>query len=357
MPLGKRYLARIRAVSEAGESAWVYAQNPTDASPSYTIPVTEITAEDVKLSSTKTLTGKKFATNIINLYRISYMPNGGSFESAQQTVFYFSQTQDGTAIMCPDGTHDNNAPYVATSSTISLKQGNIIWTNWKINQTSGKTYPNIFNAAGDSLDATKLYYVATTLDTPDINGNTSYYVIASKQPSDDSELTGKFVNSGVPQNYKGFSNLILYANYTKNTFGVQIDNPEDNLFSKNYDVTITGSGTGTAPDINISLTNSNTGSCEIIRTGNNGAYALTLAKWTFAAKDNAKVTYSKITGELFEMGTPYGDVSKGCYTASSNQIDMGLTTLTAGKYKVVFKGYVGASVQPYTYTVYISLTD
>lgn len=357
MPLGKRYLARIRAVSEAGESEWVYAQNSADTPPEYKIPVTEITAEDVKLSSTKTLTGKNFATNIINLYRISYMPNGGSFESAQQTVFYFSQTQDGTAIMCPDGTHDNNAPYVAAPGTISLKQGNIIWTNWKINQTSGKTYPNIFNAAGDSLDATKLYYVATTLDTPDINGNTSYYVIAAKQPSDGTELTGKFVNSGVPQNYKGFSNLILYANYTKNTFGVQIDNPEDNLFSKNYDVTITGSGTGTAPDINISLTNSNTGSCEIIRTGNNGAYALTLAKWTFAAKDNAKVTYSKITGELFEMGTPYGDVSKGCYTASSNQIEMGLTTLTAGKYKVVFKGYVGASVQPYTYTVYISLTD
>ena len=356
MPLGKRYLARIRAVSEAGESEWVYAQNPETTPLTYTIPVTEITAEDVKLSSTKTLTGKNFATNIINLYRISYMPNGGSFESAQQTVFYFSQTQDGTAIMCPDGKAENALPY-AENKKISLKQGNIIWTNWKINQTSGKTYPNIFNAAGNSLDATKLYYVTTNLETPDINGNTSYYVIASKQPSDNSELTDKFVNSGVPQNYKGYSNLILYANYTKNTFGVQIDNPEDNLFSTNYDVTITGSGTGTAPDINISLTNSNTGSCKIIRTGDNGTYALTLAKWTFAAKGNAKVTYSKITGELFEIGTPYGDVSKGSYTASSNQIEMGLTTLTAGKYKVVFKGYVGASVQPYTYTVYITLTD
>lgn len=360
MPLGKRYLARIRAVSEAGESSWVYAQNPTKASESdpdptvsIQIPVSEVTAEDVKLGQAKTLTGKKFATNIINLYRIRYMPNGGAFESAQQTVFYFSQTQAGTAIMCPDGTHDNNVPYVATPGTISLKQGNIFWTNWKINQTSGKTYPSKFNKVqNDSeYDATKLYYVQSALDTPDINGSTSYYAIAPVQPTSGTDAVNKFYNTGVPENYMGFSNLILYANYTKNTFGVQIDNPEDNLFSKNYDVTITGSGTGTAPNITIG----SSGACDIQRTGDN--YTLTLAKWTFAAKGDAKVTYSKITGELFEMGTNAGDVSKGFYTASSNQIDMGLTTLTAGKYKLIFKGYVGASVQPYTYTVYITLTD
>ena len=366
MPLGKRYLARIRAVSEAGESSWVYAQNPTKASESDTdpitvsisLPVSEVTAEDVKLDETKTLTGKKFATNIINLYRISYMPNGGAFASAQQTVFYFSQTQDGTAIMCPDGTYDNNAPYVENTGKISLKQGKIFWTNWKINQTSGKTYPSKFekpNASAD-FDATKLYYVTATLDTPDINGSTAYYTIASVQPTTKENAAELFYNTGIPVEYKGFSNLILYANYTKNTFGVQIDNPHDNLFSENYNVTVAGSGTGSSLPIIISNKNENSGSCLIQRTGDNGS-TTTMAKWTFATKENAKVSYSKITGELFEMGTNAGDVSKGCYTASSNQIDMGLTTLTAGKYKLIFKGYVGASVQPYTYTVYITLTD
>lgn len=358
MPLGKRYLARIRAVSEAGESSWVYAQNPETTPTTYTIPVTEITAEDVKLSSTKTLTGKNFATNIINLYRISYMPNGGAFESAQQTVFYFSQTQDGTAIMCPDGTHDNNVPYVENTGKISLKQGNIFWTNWKIDQTSGKTYPSKFEKpdASADFDATKLYYVTATLDNPDINGSTAYYTIASVQPTTKETAAELFYNTGIPVEYKGFSNLILYANYTKNTFGVQIDNPHDNLFSENYNVTVAGSGTGSSLPIIISDKNENSGSCLIQRTGDNGS-TTTMAKWTFATKDTAKVSYSKITGELFEMGTNAGDVSKGFYTASSNQIDMGLTTLTAGKYKVVFKGYVGASVQPYTYTVYITLTD
>ena len=358
MPLGKRYLARIRAVSEAGESKWVYAQNPTSDDPvSITLSVSEVTAEDVKLAASKTLTGKKFVTNIINLYRISYMPNGGSFESAQQTVFYFSQTADGTAIMCPDGTATNAAPY-ASNATISLKQGNIFWTNWKINQTSGKTYPSEFKQFAkdsDTFDSSKLYYVSATLTEADINGNTSYYSIAPTQPTSKEQADGKYYNTGIPQNYKGFSNLILYANYTKNTFGVQIDNPEDNLFSTNYEITVTGSGTGTAPGITISSTNKNSGACKIERTGT--GYTLTLAKWTFTAKGDAKVTYSKITGELFEMGTNAGDVSKGCYTASSNQIDMGLTTLTAGKYKLIFKGYVGASIQPYTYTVYITLTD
>lgn len=359
MPLGKRYLARIRAVSEAGESEWVYAQNPASAPASITLSVSEVTAEDVKLSASKTLTGKKFVTNIINLYRISYMPNGGSFESAQQTVFYFSQTADGTAIMCPDGTATNAAPY-ASDATISLKQGNIFWTNWKINQTSGKTYPSEFkqfakDSASDTFDSSKLYYVVANLTEADINGNMSYYSIAPTQPTTKEQADGKYYNTGVPQKYKGFSNLILYANYTKNTFGVQIDNPEDNLFSTNYDITVTGSGTGTAPDIEIKDTNTNSGACLIERSGTN--YTLTLAKWLFTAKGNAKVTYSKITGELFEMGTSAGDVSKGFYTASSNQIDMGLTTLTAGKYKLIFKGYVGASQQPYTYTVYITLTD
>lgn len=359
MPLGKRYLARIRAVSEAGESAWVYAQNPASDPDSITLSVSEVTAEDIKLSASKTLTGKKFVTNIINLYRISYMPNGGSFESAQQTVFYFSQTADGTAIMCPDGTATNAAPY-ASNATISLKQGNILWTNWKINQTSGKTYPSEFkqfakDSASDTFDSSKLYYVVANLTEADINGNMSYYSIAQTQPTTAEQADGKYYNTGVPQKYKGFSNLILYANYTKNTFGVQIDNPADNLFRTNYKIEVEGSGTGTAPKILISGTNKNSGACKIERTGT--GYTLTLAKWTFAAEENAKVTYSKITGELFEMGTSAGDVSKGFYTASSNQIDMGLTTLTAGKYKLIFKGYVGASQQPYTYTVYITLTD
>lgn len=359
MPLGKRYLARIRAVSEAGESAWVYAKNPTSDPASITIPVSDVTAEDVKLAASKTLTGKKFVTNIINLYRISYMPNGGSFESAQQTVFYFSQTADGTAIMCPDGTATNAAPY-ASNATISLKQGNIFWTNWKINQTSGKTYPSEFkqfakDSASDTFDSSKLYYVVADLKEADINGNMSYYSIAPTQPTTAEQADGKYYNTGVPQKYKGFSNLILYANYTKNTFGVQIDNPADNLFSTNYKIEVTGTGTGTAPTILISKTNTNSGACLIERSGT--GYTLTLAKWAFTATENAKVTYSKITGELFEMGTSAGDVSKGFYTASSNQIDMGLTTLTAGKYKLIFKGYVGASQQPYTYTVYITLTD
>lgn len=362
MPLGKRYLARIRAVSEAGESAWVYAQNPTSDPAKIVLNVSEVTAEDVNLSVSKELQGKKFDTNIINLYRISYMPNGGSFESAQQTVFYFSQTADGTAIMCPDGKYSNTIPYVKPDGTISLKQGNIFWTNWKINQTSGKTYPSEFQkieSVPDTFDNKKLYYVETTLTEADINGNTTYYSIAPTQPTTADQAKGKYYNTGIPQNYKGFSNLILYANYTKNTFGVQIDNPEDNLFSTNYDITVTGSGTGTAPDIEIKDTNTNSGACLIERTGTNSGtnYTLTLAKWIFTAKGNAKVTYSKITGELFEMGTSAGDVSKGFYTASSNQIDMGLTTLTAGKYKLIFKGYVGASQQPYTYTVYITLTD
>lgn len=364
MPLGKRYLARIRAVSEAGESEWVYAQNPTSDPAKITLNVSEVTAEDVNLSVSKELQGKKFDTNIINLYRISYMPNGGSFENgSQKTVFYFTQTSNGTAIMCPDGKTTNASPY-ATDAVISLKQGSIMWTNWKINQTSGKTYPSVFNkfskdSASDTFDSSKLYYVEADLKEADINGNMSYYSIATTQPTTKEQADGKYYNTGVPQNYKGFSNLILYANYTKNTFGVQIDNPADNLFSTNYKITVKGSGTGTAPEIEIKDTNTNSGACLIERSGTNSDtnYTLTLAKWIFTAEENAKVTYSKITGELFEMGTSAGDVSKGFYTASSNQIDMGLTTLTAGKYKLIFKGYVGASQQPYTYTVYITLTD
>lgn len=354
MPLGKRYLARIRAVSEAGESAWKYATNITEDTSSNTLNTGEVTAEDIQLTNSKTLTGKKFSTEIINLYRISYMPNGGSFTGAQDTVFYFTQTDNGTPIMCPNGTEIQTSPYVATDTTITLKNENITWTNWKINQITGKTYPNIFEQA-TTYSASTLYYTTDTLSEANINGTKNYYKIASVQPTTEDDAKKLYVNTGKPENYLGYQNLVLYANYTENTFDVIIDNPYDKNFSTNYTVSVNCTGTGTAPKVTIN----NSGSCEINRTGveNDVAYTVTTAQWNFSPKNDSKATYSKITGELFELGTSSGDVSKGFYTANSNQIDMGLTSLKSGKYKVIFKGYVGSSTTPYTYTVYITLTD
>ena len=144
--------------------------------------------------------------------------------------------------MCPDGTTTNAAPY-ASDASISLTQGSIKWKGWKIGNTSGTTYPSVFAqcSAGDP-EADTIYYEETTIPA-DINGDTTYYKICTSQPyGNDSVTTSHYKNTGVPKPYKGYANLTLYANYTTNTFGVTIQNPDDYTFKTNYTIGLTGSG-------------------------------------------------------------------------------------------------------------------
>lgn len=103
LPLGKAYVARIRAVNRAGSSDNAYVTVGTGKG-----------------------TEKVFEGTFINLFRIRYNLQGGTYTPATgtaQTTPIVDYASAATAYLVPDATSD------ATKNI--LKKGNISWTKWK----------------------------------------------------------------------------------------------------------------------------------------------------------------------------------------------------------------------------------
>lgn len=119
LELGKRYFARIRAVNDAGESAWIL------------VALADAPAEP---TGTKAFTG-----NTINRYRLTYFMNGGSYyadktaadagtdgSTADIVEYYCENSTAGTAIKTADGTAGNP---IITKNTYT-------WSYWSKDATS-----------------------------------------------------------------------------------------------------------------------------------------------------------------------------------------------------------------------------
>lgn len=103
LELGKAYVARIRAVNRAGSSANTYVTVGAGNG-----------------------TGTVFGGTFINLFRIRYNLQGGTYTPATgtaQTTPIVDYASAATAYLVPDATSD------ATKNI--LKKGNISWTKWK----------------------------------------------------------------------------------------------------------------------------------------------------------------------------------------------------------------------------------
>lgn len=112
LELGKRYLARIRAVNDAGVSDYVY----------------------VSLKGTE-----NFTSDTINRYRITYHLNDGKFNGDVQGTTYTDKTDDIVLYYCQEST-TGNAIIQPNGSTITLVYEPD--TNTKYNWTSWKTGDN-----------------------------------------------------------------------------------------------------------------------------------------------------------------------------------------------------------------------
>lgn len=119
LELGKRYFARIRAVNDAGESAW-----------------TLVKLADAPAEPTGT---KAFTGNTINRYRLTYFMNGGAYydnkaeadadtagKTADIVEYYCENSTAGTAIKTADGTAGNP---IITKNTYT-------WSYWSKDATS-----------------------------------------------------------------------------------------------------------------------------------------------------------------------------------------------------------------------------
>lgn len=116
LELGKRYFARIRAVNDAGESAWT---------------LVDLTAAPAEPTGTQ-----KFTGNTINRYRLTYFMNGGTYyadetaaeggtggSTADIVEYYCENSTAGTAIKTADGTP-------------IIKKNTYTWSYWSKDATS-----------------------------------------------------------------------------------------------------------------------------------------------------------------------------------------------------------------------------
>lgn len=118
LELGKRYFARIRAVNDAGESAWTL------------VALATAPAEP---------TGTKAFKNTINCYRLTYFMNGGTYfddktkadagtdgSTADIVSYHCEDSATGTAIKTADGTAGNPI----------IKKNTYTWSYWSKDATS-----------------------------------------------------------------------------------------------------------------------------------------------------------------------------------------------------------------------------
>lgn len=152
LELGKRYFARIRAVNDAGESAWT---------------LVSLATAPAEPTGTTAFTG-----NTINRYRLTYFMNGGTYYA------------------------DKTAADADTAGT------------------GGSTADRVSYHCEDSTTGTKIIKAdGTPAENPIIKKNTYTWSYWSKDGK--SEDKSRYNKPGVaPENYKGYKNLNLYAMFT-----------------------------------------------------------------------------------------------------------------------------------------------
>lgn len=227
LPLGKRYLARIRAVNnDVGGSEWCYASSGKF---SVLLPAASATANSLVLSESETVSAKAFNTSVINIFRLTYNLVGGTFSSAIDKVYYFDQISSGIPILTPDGDSTNGSE-TYKKTPVSLTNGDLTWSYWAISSINGEAYPKFFAQclSAASYNSAMTYYgqVKRTdkgLSETDINGSEYTYDVSDPQPTSFSNESNNYINYYVTNdsltNYVGYKNLSLYAIYKKESSG------------------------------------------------------------------------------------------------------------------------------------------
>lgn len=135
LELGKRYFARIRAVNDAGGSAW--------------------TLVDLATAPAEPTGTQKFTGNTINRYRLTYFMNGGTYfdnetaaeggtggSTADRVSYHCEDSADGTEIIKADGTP-------------IIKKNTYTWSYWSKDATSETA--SRYNEPGAAPEAYKSY--------------------------------------------------------------------------------------------------------------------------------------------------------------------------------------------------------
>ena len=223
LPLGKRYLARIRSVNnDVGGSSWAYASSDSF---SLTIPTGESTATTAILTDSETLSVSAFNTSLVNLFRITYSLAGGTFSKSMTNSYYFDQILGGVPVLVPDG--ESTTANSVYPQPVSLFLGERAWSYWAISSLDGEEYPGSYIQCTSSsvYNASTTYYnqkrrTDLGLSTTDVNGNIYTYKVATPDSSTFStDYSSYWISAGWLANYTGCKNLSLYAVYEDDESG------------------------------------------------------------------------------------------------------------------------------------------
>ncbi|WP_288584184.1 hypothetical protein [uncultured Treponema sp.] len=138
LELGKRYFARIRAVNDAGESAW-----------------TLVALADAPAEPTGT---KAFTGTTINRYRLTYFMNGGAYYADKATADADTagtggSTEDKVSYHCEDST--TGIEIIKADGTPIIKNNTYTWSYWSKDATSETA--SRYNEPGAAPEAYKGY--------------------------------------------------------------------------------------------------------------------------------------------------------------------------------------------------------
>ena len=116
LELGKRYFARIRAVNDAGESAW--------------------TLVDLATAPTEPTETKAFTGNTINRYRLTYFMNGGTYfdDETKAEGGTGGSTTNIVSYHCEDST--TGTEIIKADETPIIKKNTYTWSYWSKDATS-----------------------------------------------------------------------------------------------------------------------------------------------------------------------------------------------------------------------------
>lgn len=340
LPFGKRYLARIAAVNDAGPSDYCYVDfGNTDA------PAALSTGYSYFAATSK----------VINRYRLTYKLLNGTVTLADDStsqkdiVEYRTQNTEANA---DKGSWSGATPpapvpgtYVPAKIDGTSKADVLTADIWNpecdTDTTGGSPYKSLMK--GEKKWTSWRKYSSTS---------SKYY------DTDEDNLSDPYT----PPDYTGCENLVLYASYSPTKAAVTIYEDDvwtiglANLAATGDGVTATGLGTNGEITLNLKA------------TGTPGTISWT-GTYTSSATPTDKtqttvgVQWTKVTYEIYKAGQTYTVAGpNNCAMTGTNPntgftVDTDLSAYRPGKYLIKFNAYVAHKNEPYTATVAINITE
>lgn len=331
LPLGNRYVARIRAVNAAGSSSWTYVTIKDDIAAGNTTThsqaISAAEAFDHTVSEADT-TSTAAVASCINLYRLTYsLGANATFSDAgtgtapvvipaassatfpivdNQIASYYNASTTGIAILNPNGYN--------TSSTSS-------------NETDGDS-----DSKADALQLKQgdsYYWIYWTSDIG--NDGTTGTLTTNKNYADYNDT---------PAAYTGYKNLTLTAVYGSQAGVSIVDLSKYNLTESNIKATYNGSDTtfsSTTKSISVDTSKST-------------------VVWTVSYPTD--VIYENVKVEVTSSKTDSTPVATGTITTDGGTWEEDISSLSEGTYKVEFKAYHSSNVNAYySATVYMIVSE